>query len=441
MRTAVVFGSGHVARPAIRTLLDTGHRVIVATNDLPAARAMLDGHSSGEVVEVDATSRASVRAAVARGDGVISLLPVHLHVRVAEACLDERRHFVSTSYTSEEVRALNGLARRRGLVFLNEIGADPGLDHMQATRAVHRIHEAGGTVRSLRSVCGGLPAPEAANNPFRYKLSWAPRGVVMAGGRRARYLENGELVHVRSFGIFDHPAALTIDGLGDFESLPNGDSLRYLDAYGLDEPHTLFRGTLRWAGWSETWAALCRLGYLDDSPDASLSESTWAEEAWHTASGREGESPRVAVARALRVPAEHAILDRLEWLGLFLDETMPEDAGSRADLLVRRMEETMRYEDGERDMLALHHEIEYTDSSGAPHAYRAHLTAFGHPGGDTAMARTVGQPAALGLRRILDGTIQQPGVRIPVDRDIWEPVLADLAAAGVEETEETVALG
>jgi saccharopine dehydrogenase-like NADP-dependent oxidoreductase len=439
MRTAVVFGSGHVARPAIRTLLETGHRVLVATNDPPAARAMLAGHPQGEVLEVDAANRASLRAAAARGEGVISLLPVHLHVRVAEACLDERRHFVSTSYTSEEMRALEGLARRRKLVFLNEIGADPGVDHMQAARAVHRIREAGGRVRSLRSVCGGLPAPEAADNPFRYKLSWTPHGVVMAGGRPARYLEGGELVHVPAFGIFDHPGALSIPGLGDFESLPNGDSLRYLDPYGLQEPETLFRGTLRWAGWSETWAALCRLGYLDDSPDASLAEGTWAAEAWHAASGREGETPRVAVARALRIPAEHAILDRLEWLGLFLEEPMPENIRSRADLLAWRMGATMRYGEGERDMLALVHEIEYTDAHGAPHALRSHLTEFGEPGGDTAMARMVGRPAALALGRILDGTIRRPGVRIPVDRDIWEPVLADLARAGVEETEENVA--
>jgi hypothetical protein len=333
--------------------------------------------------------------------------------------------------------ALDGLARRRDLLFLNETGADPGIDHMLAVRAVQRINDAGGRVTALRSLCGGLPAPEAADNPFRYKLSWAPQGVVLAGARSARYLEDDELVHVRRFHIFDRPVTVSIDGLGDFESLPNGDSLRYLDSYLVGDPRTFLRGTLRWTGWSETWAALCRLGFVDDTPDAALMGSTYAVEIWHAAGGRGGESPRAAVARALSLPSDHAVLDRLDWLGLFADEPLPESASSRTDLLVSRMAATMAYENGERDMLALLHEIDYEDASGRPLRLRVRLTEFGDPQGDSAMARTVGLPAAFAMRRILDGTISLTGVHIPVLPEFYEPILADLASAGLEEVEET----
>jgi saccharopine dehydrogenase-like NADP-dependent oxidoreductase len=440
MSTAVVFGSGRVARPALRTLLATGHRVVVATNLPDQAKGLLDPGDDAEVVEVDASNRASVRAAVARGDGVLSLLPPALHVRVAEACFSERRHFVSTSYASEEMRALDGVARRRELTFLNEIGADPGVDHMQVARAVRRIRDAGGRVRSLRSVCGGLPAPEAADNPLKYKISWTPRGVVISAGRPARYLQDDDVVPVGRFRIFDAPGRLTLDGLGEFESLPNGDSLRYLDEYGLGEPRTLFRGTLRWAGWCATWSALCRLGYADDAPDASLAGSTWAVEMWHAAGGREGESARQAAARVLGLPLDDTVLRHLDWLGLFADEPLPEGATSQADLLVHRMEQTMGYRPGERDMVALHHELEFEDAEGRPHRCRSHLVEYGDPEGDSAMARMVGLPAAFALHRILTGEIRERGVLLPVIPGVWEPVLADLEAAGLREQEEVEAL-
>ncbi len=435
MKRAVIFGSGHVARPAIRTLLETGHRVTVATDVPEQARAMIDGHPNGDVRRVDAGDRESVREVLGDDAGAaLSLLPIQFHVRIAEACVSQRIHFVCTSYVTPEMRALNGLARRRGLVFLNEVGADPGLDHMQAMRIIDQVRDAGGQVTGFRSVCGGLPAPGSDDNPFRYRLSWTPRGVVMAGGRWARYLENGKLVPVRRFTIFDHAAEIEAGELGTMESIPNGDSLRYLDEYGLDDVHTLFRGTLRWPGWCRIWSALTRLGYLDDAPDASLSGASQSVEMWHAAGGRTGESSRDAAARALGLDRGHEVLNALEWLGLFSDETVPESARSRADLLVDRMQRTMTYGPDQRDMLALAHEVAWEDASGQARLTRATLTEYGTPGGDTAMARTVGLPSAYAVRRILDGTIDTPGVRIPTDRETYRPILADLADAGIRET-------
>jgi saccharopine dehydrogenase-like NADP-dependent oxidoreductase len=439
--TVVVLGSGHVAGPAVRALLSAGHRVVVASDRPDDARALVAGHPDGEAVPLDASRPGELRAAVRRGALAVSLLPAALHPRVAEACLAERRSLVTTSYVSEEMRALDGLARRRGLLFLNEIGADPGIDHMQAARLVRRVRDAGGRVTALRSLCGGLPAPEACDNPFRYKISWSPRGVALAGSRPARYLERGELVPVPRLTIFDRFEEVEIPELGRFEAVANGDALRYLEAYGLEDVDGLLRGTLRWPGWCETWSALCRLGFVDDAPGAGLAGETYAAEMRRAASAAGDEPPRRAVARAIGLPETSAVLDRLEWLGLFAEDPVPESARMRLDLLVRRMEERMTFRAGERDLLVMAHELELVDAAGRSGRMRASWAAFGTPGGETAMARLVGWPAAFAARRILDGTIRDAGVRIPVTPAYYDALLRDLAAAGLEERVELFPAG
>jgi saccharopine dehydrogenase-like NADP-dependent oxidoreductase len=433
MKTVVVFGSGRVANPAIRTLLQTGHAVVVATDQPEAAGTMIDGHPHGEVVEIDATNTSHVRDAVRRAEAVVSLLPVSFHVRVAEACVAERRPFVTTSYVSDEMRALHAEAKRADVLLLNEVGADPGIDHMLVSRAIHRLQGGGAHVVGVRSVCGGIPAPESADNPFRYKLSWTPRGVVGAGRRPARFRRDWEIVHVGPYEAFDHAAPLVIDDLGSLEFYPNGDSLRFEDAYRLFEPRTMFRGSLRWPGWCETWSALCRMGWADPAPDASLPGSTFADAARRGAGAFDGASARPAVARALRLPVDHAVVERLAWLGLFEERRVPAGARSRADLLIDRMEEKMRYGPGERDVVVLDHEIEFETADGRPGRFRGSLTEYGEPDGDTGMSRLVGLPAAFTARRIVDGTIHDSGVRIPTRPGIYEPILADLEAAGVTE--------
>jgi saccharopine dehydrogenase-like NADP-dependent oxidoreductase len=396
---------------------------------------MIDGGRSGEVLELDAADPRAVRDAVHHADAALSLLPVGFHARVAEACIAERRPCVTTSYVSEEMRALDGEARRAGVLLLNEVGADPGIDHMLAMRAIHRLQASGATITGFRSLCGGIPAPEAADNPFRYKVSWSPRGVVLAGARPARFRRDGQVVRIAPGGVFDHSAPLVIAGLGTLELYPNGDAVRFEDEYGLHEPSAMLRGTLRWPGWCATWAALCRLGWVDETPDPSLAGSTFAAVALRAAGGSGDARPRPAVAGRLGLPPEHPILDRLEWLGLFDERPVPPAARSRADLLVDRLQVRMAYRPGERDLVVLHTEIAWKSTSGEPGAFRGSLVEYGEAGGDTAMSRLVGLPAAFATRRILDGTIRESGVRIPVTPGIYLPILADLEAAGVVELE------
>jgi saccharopine dehydrogenase (NADP+, L-glutamate forming)/spermidine synthase len=432
VKRVVVFGSGRVAAPAVRTLLETGHAVVVATDEPSAARRMIGGRGPGEVLELDAADAAAVRDAVRRADAALSLLPVAFHARVAAACLAEGRPCVTTSYVSAEMRVLDAEARRAGVLLLNEVGADPGIDHMLAMRAIHRLQAAGATITGFRSLCGGIPAPEACDNPFRYKVSWSPRGVVLAGARPARFRRDGEVVRVAPGGIFDHAEPVAISGLGPLECYPNGDALRFEEEYGLHEPCTMLRGTLRWPGWCETWAALCRLGWVDETPDAAIAGSTFAGETLRAAGSGPGTAPRAAVATRLGLPPEHAILDRMEWLGLFDQRPVPSQARSRADLLADRLEARMAYLPGERDLVVLSHDIRYESASGEG-SFRASLVEYGEAGGDTAMSRLVGLPAALAARRILDGTIREAGVRIPVSSGIYGPILADLEAEGIVE--------
>ena len=434
MKKVAIFGSGMVARPAIQTLLETGHAVLVATDQPDVGAALLEGHPHGEVRGVDATSAADVRKAVAECDLAISLLPVAFHVRVAEACVAESKPFVTTSYVSEEMRALDDSARRHGVLLLNEIGADPGIDHMQAMRLIDGLRAEGATVTGFRSLCGGIPAPDANDNPFGYKLSWSPRGVVLAGMRPARYIEHGAIQHVEAVDIFRNPRPIAVQEFGELQSYPNGDSVRFEAEYGLADQETFLRGSLRWPGWCDTWSCLSTLGWIDDAPDAALEGTTYGAEMMRATAGQPDETPRAAAARALRRPESDPVLERLEWLGLFSSDPVPETARSRADLLVQRMGDRMQYADGERDLLALHHEIDYTDASGKPFTLIAQTMEYGIPDGDSAMSRTVGIPAGFAARRILDGTITQTGVHIPITPEIYTPVLADLAAVGIEET-------
>jgi saccharopine dehydrogenase-like NADP-dependent oxidoreductase len=437
MKRVAVFGSGMVSRPAVRTLLETGHRVCVATDQPDAARKLIDGHPHGSVREADAARPRDVRAIVRDADLAVSLLPVAFHVRVADACIAERRSLVTTSYVSPEMRALDTDARRAGVLLLNETGADPGIDHMQAMRLMDRVRESGGRVTGFRSLCGGIPAPDADDNPFHYKVSWSPRGVVLAGMRPARYVEGGRVRESQPLEVFGHPTPIEIEGVGRLEAYPNGDSTRFAVEYRLEGVDTLVRGTLRWPGWCALWSCLLRLGWASDAPDLALSGSTDGETTHRAAGGRPGEAPRAAASRLLGLAEGDDLLRRLEWLGLFSDAPVPRAAASRADVLVTRMQERMQYAPGERDLLVMHHQVDWTDAAGRPHRTFASTTEYGKPGGDSAMSRTVGIPAACAARRILDGTIRETGVHIPTSRGIYEPILADLAAAGIEESVRT----
>jgi len=437
MSRILVLGAGLVARPLVQYLLDQpDFQVTVASRTVEKARALIGDRPNGRALAFDIEREPEhLDDLVAQADLAVSMLPYIHHLQVAHACLRHRRHLVTTSYVKDEMRALDGAARQAGVLFLNEIGLDPGIDHMSAMRIIDRVHASGGRVVSFRSYCGGLPAPEANTNPFGYKFSWSPRGVLLAGRNDARYLEDGQVVEVPNRRLFATRHTVPVEGVGDLEAYPNRDSLPYIQLYGIPEARTMYRGTLRYPGWCETWQKFVELGLLDLTEREDLAGMTYRQLLAHRIGRPETSDLRRDLAVHLNIPADSPILDRFEWLGLLSDDPLPPER-TILDVLAVRMQEKLQYAPGERDMVVLLHDFvaEYPDRR---ERIRSWLVDFGIPHGDTAMARTVGLPAAIATRLILQGVIRLTGVHIPVLPEIYGPVLAELEDRGIRVQETT----
>ncbi len=444
MKHVLVLGAGLVTRPLVAYLLDqSDFHVTVASRTLSKAEALVGDHPRGQAVSFDITrDESDLGGLVAETDLAISLLPYIYHVQVAEQCLRHRKHLVTTSYVSDDMRALDGAAREAGVIFLNEIGLDPGIDHMSAMRVIDRVHEAGGEIKSFRSYCGGLPAPDANDNPLGYKFSWSPRGVVLAGRNDARYQENGRIIDVPNARLFATHFVTWVEGLGDLEAYPNRNSLPYIDIYGIPETDTMYRGTLRNLGWCDVLQKLNELGYFSLDERADLDGKTFRhvmKELVQEAGGQAVGNLELNLATLLNVAPNSGVMMALEWLGL-LDQTPVPERTTLLDVLADQMLVKMGYRPGERDMVVLVHEFlaAYPDHE---EQITATLIDYGMPGGETAMARTVGLPAAIGARMILEGEIGLTGVHIPVLPDIYEPVLKELEQLDIvcSETVEVLA--
>jgi len=435
VKNVLVLGAGLVARPLVRYLLDQPDlEVTVASRTVSKAEALIGGRPRGRALAFDIVKDGdTLGALVAQSDLAISLLPYIYHVQVAEQCVRHRRHMVTTSYVKEAMQALDGAAREAGVILLNEIGVDPGIDHMSAMRIIDRVHRAGGQIAHFRSYCGGLPAPEANTNPFGYKFSWSPRGVLLAGRNDARYLENGQIVEVPNSRLFATRHTVPINGVGDLVAYPNRDSLPYRDLYGIPETRTIYRGTLRYPGWCETWQAFVELGLLDLTGRDDLAGLTWRQLIARLIGKPEAKDVRGELATHLGLSRNSAVLDRFEWLGLLSDEPLPA-APTILDALAVPMEARLSYEPGERDMLVLLHDF-IAEYPGRTEHITSTMVDFGIPHGDTSMARTVSLPAAIATRLILEGRINLTGVHIPVRPEIYEPVLDELEQMGIRVEE------
>ncbi len=439
MAHVTVLGAGLVAGPVVRHILESSqHTVTVAARSIDRAKALVNGHPRGDVVSFEIDDAAALDALVARSDVMVSMLPYTHHLAVAKRCLAHGKHLVTTSYVQPAMRALDAEAKERGVILLNELGLDPGIDHMSAMSIIHKVRAEGGKVTSFRSYCGGLPAPEANNNPFGYKFSWSPRGVVLAARNAARYLRDGAEVVIPGPQLFANPELVEVEGAGRFEGYPNRDSISYVKVYDLEGVQTMFRGTLRNLGHCVTWKAMGDVGLYDDAPRAFEGGTFRAVTAALAGVPVDGDVEGALAAKA-GVAVDSDPIKKLAWLGMFDAAKLPENPISPLDALVARMVEKLQYAPGERDMIALQHEFvaEYPDRK---EFIRSTLVAFGEPNGETAMSRTVALPAAIGVLRILDGTINTPGVMVPVSPAVCDPILDELAALGIRFREERTAL-
>jgi saccharopine dehydrogenase-like NADP-dependent oxidoreductase len=439
MAHVTVLGAGLVAGPVVRHILEgSEHTVAVAARNTERAAALINGHPRGRAVAFDIADADALDRIVAESDVLVSMLPWIHHVTVADRCIAHKKHLVTTSYVSPAMRERHDAARDAGIVILMELGLDPGIDHMSAMKVIHGVRAKGGAVTSFRSYCGGLPAPEANDNPFGYKFSWSPRGVVLAARNAARYLRDGAEVVIPGPELFANPEIVSVEGAGSFEGYPNRDSISYIKTYGLEGVRSMFRGTLRNLTHCVTWKAMADLGLYDDvnrTYPAGTFRDVMASLVGVSADGDvEG-----AVAAKANIARDSVPIQKLTWLGMFERAALPDESISPLDALVARMVEKLQYSAGERDMIVLQHEFvaEYGDRK---EYIRSALVDFGVPNGETAMSRTVGLPAAIGVLRVLDKTIATPGVVVPVSPAVYEPILAELETLGIRFHEEVSAL-
>jgi len=437
MKKVLVLGAGMVAGAHTRYLLEQpDFHVTVASRTVSKAQAIVEGYPNGEARQLNVKDEAALEDLIGQADLAVSLLPYAYHPKVARLCIKHRKHMVTTSYVKEAMAKLDKAAKEAGVILLNESGVDPGIDHMAAMKIIHQVQGDGGEITSFTSWCGGLPAPEANTNPYGYKFSWSPKGVLLASRNSARFLKDGQEVVIPGEELFDHrwPVPVEIEGkVIEFEGYPNRDSLPYMETYGITTAKNMFRGTLRNVGWCETMRKVVDLGLIETEVRDDVAGLTFAQ---FTAKlvGSTGDL-KEDLAAYLDIEEDSQIMDRLEWLGLLSDDLLPLEKGAPIDILTARMLEKMQFEEGERDMIILQHELvaEYPDRT---QNITATLVDFGIPHGDTSMARTVGLPAAIGVRMILQGEIDLTGVHTPVIPEIYEPILEELERLGISFVEE-----
>jgi len=432
----LVLGAGLVAGPLVRYLAKQGYEVTVASRTVSKAEALVEGLETANAIGADITHSGTLQKLIPEHDLAISLVPHTHHIIVAEVCLEAERHMLTTSYIKPEIAAMEEKVQAAGLTFLNEIGLDPGIDHMSAMQVIDRVKSQGGKVVGFSSNCGGLPAPEAADNPLGYKLSWSPRGVVLAARNNGRYLENGKIVDVNWRDLFAQHWPMTVEGLGDFEFYTNRDCLGYVDLYGLQGVKDMFRGTIRNLGWCALWKRIVDLGYLDLDEREGLDRMTYAQLTASMIGGR-GAGLTESLASFLRVGIDDEIIKKMQWLGLLSEQRIPQGTRTQMDALVALMMGKLDYKPGERDMIILQHRFttRYDDRE---EVILSTLVDYGIPNGDSSMSRTVGLPAAIGADLILQGKIEKRGVLAPTSKQIYEPVLAKLDEQGIRFEEKAL---
>lgn len=435
MKKILVLGAGLVAGPAVRYLLEQPElEVLVADQQVAKAEALVSGHPRGTALKTDANDMSTLSGQVARADIVISLLPWTLHPQIAVLCLQHKKHLVTASYVHKSMQAMDRDARDQGLLFLNEVGVDPGLDHMSAMQVIDTVRCEGGVIDSFFSYCGGLPALESNNNPLGYKFSWSPEGAMLAAENDGRYMEHGRVIEVPGPELFRHYWLKSVPCAGVFEAYVNRDALPYLKLYGIEQASGMYRGTLRNIGYCETWDFIKRLGLLNRKMKFDFGDVT-PREVLANIVRCQGRDVRAAVADYLGISVYALTLKKLEWLGLFSERKLNLGTASVFDMFAHTLKNRLVYNPGERDLLVMHHEFEAVYPDLPRQRIQATLIDEGIPGGDSSMSRTVGYPVAIAAGAIAAGRIPLSGVRIPVHPEIYRPILAECERLGICFTE------
>jgi saccharopine dehydrogenase-like NADP-dependent oxidoreductase len=437
MRNILIIGAGRSATVLIDYLLDkaAAEDLYITIGDLSAelAERKTKGHGRARAIAFDIFNEAQRRDEISRADVVISMLPAHLHYEVAKDCITHKKHMVTASYISPAMQELDAQVKANGLVFMNEIGLDPGVDHMSAMKVLDEIRDKGGKVLLFESFCGGLVAPESDNNLWNYKFTWNPRNVVLAGqGGTAKFIQEGMYKYIPYNKLFRRTEFMEVEGYGRFEGYANRDSLKYRSVYGLDDALTLYRGTLRRVGYGRSWNMFIQLGMTDDtyvmenSDTMSYRDFTNAFLPYHPT-----DSVELKLRHTLKLDQDDIQWDKLVELDLFNpNKVVGMHNATPAQILEKILSDKWTLNAHDKDMIVMYHKFGY-ELNGSRHQIDSTMVCLGQDQTYTAMAKTVGLPVAIAALQILNGNITTPGVQLPINREVYLPILQELEEFGV----------
>jgi saccharopine dehydrogenase (NADP+, L-glutamate forming) len=435
MKKVLILGAGMVSKPIVIYLMGKGYSVTLGDMDVSKAQQIINNHPNGSAILFNVKDENLLNNLVSEHNIVVSLLPWMFHPTVAKFCLKHNKNLVTTSYVKPEMQALDAEAKQKGLLFLNELGLDPGIDHMSAMRIIDHIHAKGGKVEEFYSFCGALVAPEVEKNPFNYKFTWAPKGVVMAGNNDGKFLRNSQIHEVPTENLFKNPIKVSCQDVGELEVYPNRDSLPYIELYGIPETKTILRGTFRYSKWCEVIDAFKRIGLLTCSK-YKMEKMTFAELIAKLINAPTANNIKIDTAKFLGVSEDSNPIEAMEWLGLFSSNQINRTEDSPFEVLSDLMIEKMMIKEDERDMVVMQHTFLASYPDGKQEVIRSRMLDFGTLKTDTSISRTVALPAAVGVEMILEGKISAKGVHIPVIPEIYTPILDTLESLNIKMIEE-----
>jgi saccharopine dehydrogenase-like NADP-dependent oxidoreductase len=434
MKKVLILGAGLVSKPMVEYLLERNYEIRIASPMKERADDMIRNNPNGSSIDWSMDDQETLKKMISEYDITVSLLPYRFHSEVAGLCIRYKKPLVTTSYVQPAMKLLDEAAKKAGIILLNEVGLDPGVDHMSAMKVIDKIHANGGKVEEFYSLCGALPAPESADNPLGYKFSWSPKGVVLASRNSALYLKKGRRIYIEPSDLFKDTFIYNFPGIGELEVYPNRDSISYSEIYHIPEVSTMYRGTLRYKGWCETLDAMKGLNMLDDTPN-NYSGMRFCDFLAERA-GTGVPNLRKDIAVKLSIREDSAAMKGLDWLGFFSNEMMNCNETTPFEITSDRMISLMALGNSERDVVAMQHIFLASYPGGKKEVIKSSLLGFGSTQTNTAIARTVALPAAIAVKMIIEKKIGLTGVYRPVVPEIYNPVLNELATLGIEMKEE-----
>lgn len=442
-RNILLIGAGKSSGSLISYFLDHAKEenweLTISDLSIASAAEKLRSSEYGKAIQLDIGDTGQVKSEISKADIVVSLLPAHLHIEVAIECVRQGKNMATASYVSKEMQELHQQAKQKNIILMNECGLDPGIDHMSAMKIIDQLRADSAELISFKSYTGGLLAPESNDNPWGYKFSWNPRNVILAGQGTARYIENRKYKYIPYQRLFSSSEVIKVNGVGEFEGYPNRDSLSYRKIYGIENISTILRGTLREKYFCEAWNVFVQLGLTDDTyPIDDSKNMTYAQliESFLPISLTKA-SLVDRLADFSGVDPSGKIMKMIQWTGILSDQVIGLEKATPAQILQHLLEPKWKLQDNDKDRIVMQHIFKFkkTDSNNI-YELRSSMVVNGENSKHTAMAKTVGLPLAIVTKMILNKKISRRGVIIPVDEDVYLPVLQELNEYGIKFQEE-----